>query len=262
VDLEYPKGFPDEYQPQIEAVLAKAEHAFLTATKDVPRENVDQWELHACNYIEAVVLAFANLCADRRLIEKWLTSVSKFVFTRLPDHPDPAATFANLPFLRIKHFANKAEEHVKRSEGWLAHLEQVGADPKRLVRIKKVLYEPPEPRPHPHPASSQLNETLGRFRQDSDDPKPIPEDPADWDTPELRRSGVDQYIADVKIKTSTDINRATIWQALKYKNARSFEYWQNCDPKTSKQAQKLIIEFFRTKPHLKSTLLFIISMSS
>ena len=135
MDLKYPDGFPDEYKPQVEAVLAKAEHAFLTATKDVPLKEVDQWELHACNYVEAVVLAFAELCSDRRLIEKWLTSVSKAVFTLLPEHPDKTS-FAHFTPLRINHFVKKAEDHVKRSEGWLAHLEQVGADPKRLVRTK------------------------------------------------------------------------------------------------------------------------------
>ena len=138
MDLKYPDGFPDEYTPQVEAVLAKAEHAFLTATKDVPLKEVDQWELHACNYVEAVVLAFANLCSDRRLIEKWLTSVSKAVFTLLPDHPD-STSFAHIPALRINHFVKKVEDHVKRSEGWLAYLKQVGADPKRLVGTKLSL---------------------------------------------------------------------------------------------------------------------------
>jgi hypothetical protein len=80
----------------------------------------------------------------------------------------------------------------------------------------------------------------------------LPYDPAAWKTPELRRRGVETYIYDAKAATGRDITRENIWQAAKYKTARSFENWQDCDSKTSKQCEKIFRRFFKNTPHLSS----------
>jgi hypothetical protein len=130
VDLESPKGFPVEYQPQIEAVLAKAEHAFLTATKDVPRKEIRQWWNPGLDYVQEVFLGVAKIYYERAMFEEWLTGVSKAVFSRLPKHPDPDVVYQS--YWSREEFVEIAERKLKYSEGWMEHLQKFEEDWKAL----------------------------------------------------------------------------------------------------------------------------------
>jgi len=250
--MEYPKGFPPEYQALVEAALAKAEVEFQNAVRElrVPKPGFERtagstWEIEAIQAIHSVVLTFASQCIRgveqkdipvqeiRRMVEDFLLLATNYVFFTLM----AAEGLEEVQRRDWDRFRSFAEECIRDSPEWVEHLK---AREKISTGVIKAVTEE---------------------SAEEDQPK-LPDNPADWNTPELRRAGVDQYIADVKLKTNTDINRATIWRAMKYTTSRPFEFWQSCHPKTAKQAEKLIIEFFRTKPHLKSSLLFIISMSS
>ena len=106
----------------MEMVLAKAEVAYLTALKDAPLKDVQVWEHHAYQMVETVVVAFANIVGVRSIINEYLKSVSEYVFSQLPAHPEPTV-MGHYGHFRRKEFVKKAEEHVKHSEGWLKHLE-------------------------------------------------------------------------------------------------------------------------------------------
>ena len=131
MELIYPEGAPKEHQREMEMVLAKAEVAFLTALKDVPLKDVQVWEHHAYQMVETVVVAFANIVGVRSIINEYLKSVSEYVFSQLPAHPEPTV-MGHYGHFRRKEFVKKAEEHVKHSEGWLKHLETSMIAPEAL----------------------------------------------------------------------------------------------------------------------------------
>ena len=127
MELDYPQGFPEAYQPQVEVVLVKAEQDYRSATKDLSIEQIDTMEFHAIQFIESAVLVFATQCIRggwqrdwtgehiRRKVDTWLGAVSR------------SAYFQLLPNSRSEHFSyaafkKKAELCVIETEGWSKHV--------------------------------------------------------------------------------------------------------------------------------------------
>ena len=127
MELDYPQGFPEAYQPQVEVVLVKAEQDYRSATKDLSIEQIGTMEFHAIQFIESAVLVFATQCIRggwqrdwtgehiRRKVDTWLGVVSR------------SAYFQLLPNSRSDHFSyaafkKKAELSVIQTEGWSKHV--------------------------------------------------------------------------------------------------------------------------------------------
>ena len=127
MELDYPQGFPEAYQPQVEIVLVKAEQDYRSATKDLSIEQIGTMEFHAIQFIESAVLVFATQCIRggwqrdwtgehiRRKVDTWLGVVSRSVYFQL------------LPNSRSEHFSyaafkKKAELSVIQTEGWSKHV--------------------------------------------------------------------------------------------------------------------------------------------
>ena len=127
MELDYPQGFPEAYQPQVEVVLVKAEQDYRSATKDLSIEQIGTMEFHAIQFIESAVLVFATQCIRggwqrdwtgehiRRKVDTWLGVVSRSVYFQL------------LPNSRSEHFSyaafkKKAELSVIQTEGWSKHV--------------------------------------------------------------------------------------------------------------------------------------------
>ena len=127
MELEYPQGFPEAYQPQVDVVLVKAEEDYRFATKDLSTEQIETIEVQAIQFIESAVLVFATQCIRggwqrdwtgehiRRKVDTWLGIVSRVAYFQL------------LPSSRSGHFSyavfkKKAEQSVTQTEGWVKHV--------------------------------------------------------------------------------------------------------------------------------------------
>ena len=127
MELEYPQGFPEDYQPQVDVVLVKAEEDYRFATKDLSTEQIETIEVQAIQFIESAVLVFATQCIRggwqrdwtgehiRRKVDTWLGIVSRVAYFQL------------LPIFRSDHFSyatfkKKAELSVIEAEGWSKHV--------------------------------------------------------------------------------------------------------------------------------------------
>ncbi|SVA65335.1 uncharacterized protein METZ01_LOCUS118189 [marine metagenome] len=127
MELEYPQGFPEDYQPQVDVVLVKAEEDYRFATKDLSTEQIETIEVQAIQFIESAVLVFATQCIRggwqrdwtgehiRRKVDTWLGIVSRVAYFQL------------LPSFRSDHFSyatfkKKAELSVIEAEGWSKHV--------------------------------------------------------------------------------------------------------------------------------------------
>ena len=127
MELEYPQGFPEDYQPQVDVVLVKAEEDYRFATKDLSTEQIETIEVQAIQFIESAVLVFATQCIRggwqrdwtgehiRRKVDTWLGIVSRVAYFQL------------LPSSRSGHFSyavfkKKAEQSVTQTEGWVKHV--------------------------------------------------------------------------------------------------------------------------------------------
>jgi hypothetical protein len=127
MELEYPQGFPEAYQPQVDVVLVKAEEDYRSATKDLSTEQIETIEVQAIQFIESAVLVFATQCIRggwqrdwtgehiRRKVDTWLGIVSRVAYFQL------------LPSSRSGHFSyavfkKKAEQSVTQTEGWVKHV--------------------------------------------------------------------------------------------------------------------------------------------
>jgi len=127
MELEYPQGFPEAYQPQVDVVLVKAEEDYRSATKDLSTEQIKTIEVQAIQFIESAVLVFATQCIRggwqrdwtgehiRRKVDTWLGIVSRVAYFQL------------LPSSRSGHFSyavfkKKAEQSVTQTEGWVKHV--------------------------------------------------------------------------------------------------------------------------------------------
>ena len=127
MELDYPQGFPEAYQPQVDVVLVKAEEDYRSATKDLSIEQIGTMEFHAIQFIESAVLVFATQCIRggwqrdwtgehiRRKVDTWLGVVSRSVYFQL------------LPNSRSEHFSyaafkKKAELSVIEAAGWSKHV--------------------------------------------------------------------------------------------------------------------------------------------
>ena len=127
MELDYPQGFPEAYQPQVEVVLVKAEEDYRFATKDLSTEQIDTFESQAIQFIESAALVFATQCIRggwqrdwtaehiRRKVDTWLGVVSRVAyFQLLPSSRSDQFSFAE--------FKKKAEQSVTQTEGWLKHV--------------------------------------------------------------------------------------------------------------------------------------------
>ena len=127
MELDYPQGFPEAYQPQVEVVLVKAEEDYRSATKDLSVEQIDTFEGEAVQFIESAALVFATQCIRggwqrdwtaehiRRKVDTWLGIVSRVAYFQL------------LPSFRSDHFSyaafkKKAELSVIEAAGWSKHV--------------------------------------------------------------------------------------------------------------------------------------------
>ncbi len=127
MELDFPQGFPEAYQPQVEVALGKAEEDYRSATKGLSTERIDTFEGPAIQFIESTALVFATQCIRggwqrdwtaehiRRKVDTWLGTVSRIAYFQL------------LPSSRSDHFSfaefkKKAELSVTQTEGWLKHV--------------------------------------------------------------------------------------------------------------------------------------------
>ena len=127
MELDFPQGFPEAYQPQVEVVLVKAEEDYRSATKDLSPEQIDTFEGEAIQFIESAALVFATQCIRggwqrdwttehiRRKVDTWLGIVSRVAyFQLLPSGKSEHFSFAE--------FKKKAEQSVTQTAGWLKHV--------------------------------------------------------------------------------------------------------------------------------------------
>ena len=114
--LYFPKDFSEEHRQRIWAVLAHAEFDYQKATREVPQA----WSHHACNYVERVVLAFAELYPVLPEIQKFTTRFSWAVFKE--QHPtDSTDPMLDSQLYNGANFIERAEEQVRNTEVWMKH---------------------------------------------------------------------------------------------------------------------------------------------
>ena len=113
MEVCFPKDFPKEHQQKMSTVQTHAEFDYRKATKEVPQS----WSNHACNYVETVVLAFAELYPVLPEIQKFMTRFSGLVF----EEQYPTETPWDSELYRRFNFVELAGEQVRNTEVWMKH---------------------------------------------------------------------------------------------------------------------------------------------
>ena len=217
--MEYPQGFPREFQGPVDAALAQAERTFQATAKDLPTSNHRALEDLAVAFIHTTVVAFGRQACECGRAGKWTGETIRWGVDEFLRLVSLYATYSLLTSSMrprdAERLARRAGEELRRSDAWAEHLQ----DREAVATVASA-----------HQAT--------------------PTTAAKFDTAENRRHAVDAYIAEVLEKTGRTITRAELSRRAGYCGLSQFYRWQRCDKKRSKAADEKFADLLRRKPHL------------
>ena len=217
--MEYPAGFPKDFQQPVDRALAQAERAFQEGARDLFANNHRAFQDLAVAFIHTTVMAFGAQACECGRAGKWTGEEIRWGVDEFLRLASIYTTYTLLPTSVRPHdaeqLARRAGEELRRSEAWAAHLQD-----REVAAVSS-------------PQQTMSTTTLS------------------FDTTEGRRRAVDAYIAEVLEKTGQTITRADLWRKAGYAVSTQFQRWQRCDKKTSKSADKKFTELLLQKPHLR-----------
>jgi hypothetical protein len=217
--MEYPQGFPREFQGPVDAALAQAERTFQAIAKDLSTSNHRALEDLAVAFIHTTVVAFGRQACECGRAGKWTGETIRWGVDEFLRLVSIYATYSLLPSSMQRRdaedLARRAGEELRRSDAWAAHLQ----DREAVATVAS-----------PHQTT--------------------PTTAVELDTAEGRRRAVDAYIAEVLERTGQTITRGDLWRQAGYGGPTQFQRWQRCDKKKSKAADEKFADLLRRKPHL------------
>jgi len=193
--MNYPKGFPHEFQGPVDAALAKAERTFQETAKDLPARNQRAYNDLAVAFIHTAVVAFGRQACECGRTGAWTGETIRWGVDEFLRLVSIYAAYSLLPSSMrprdAEQLARRAGEDLRRSADWAAHLQE-----------------------------REAVATVSTPHQET------PTTVVELDTAEGRRRAVDTYIAEVLEKTGQTIARADLWRKAGYGGPTQFQRWQ------------------------------------